>query len=272
MFVDAEEAGLFCAPGRRELDMLFYFDHLQVDRRVERYIKKPFSAKRLLTVLAKWQTSLDWNALYLENHDQPRIVSHYGDDRRYWDKSAKLLATLELTLRGTPFIYQGQEIGMTNAGFRSLADFQRRGEQKHRQADAFAGDSRVPALAVDQAVVARQRPHAGAVDGGGGRGLYHGQALAADQRELPNHQLCGAGRGHENSVLGYYRKLIALRGGSDTLKYGAFVPLYANRRVMAYRREGDGEALTVALNFSRRNARVKYRGTVAGGQLRRGAF
>ena len=58
--------------------------------------------------------------MYLENHDQPRIVSHYGDDGKYWARSAKLLATLLFTLRGTPFVYQGQEIGMTNAGFRSL--------------------------------------------------------------------------------------------------------------------------------------------------------
>ena len=63
-----------------------------------------------------------WNALYLENHDQPRIVSHYGDDRRYWDRSAKLLATLQLTLRGTPFLYEGQEIGMTNFDFQSMRE------------------------------------------------------------------------------------------------------------------------------------------------------
>jgi len=120
VMVDLEEARQLCEPGRRELDMLFYFNHLEVDRLVARYISRPFSAKRLLDVYTQWQTKLDWNALYLENHDQPRIVSHYGDDGKYWAQSAKMLATMELTLRGTPFIYEGQELGMTNAGFQSV--------------------------------------------------------------------------------------------------------------------------------------------------------
>ena len=118
--ITLREAQSFCDPKYRELDMLFYFNHLEVDRRVARYIRKRFSAKRLLSVLTDWQTGLNWNAVYLESHDQPRIVSHYGNDGRYWEQSAKMLAMLELTLRGTPYVYQGQEIGMTNAGFRDL--------------------------------------------------------------------------------------------------------------------------------------------------------
>ena len=105
--VTVEEAKEFSDPQNKELNMTIYFNHLEVDRRVARYIPKPFSAKRLLAVFAEWQSALSWNALYLESHDQPRIVSHYGDDRKYWARSAKMLATLEFTLRGTPFIYQG---------------------------------------------------------------------------------------------------------------------------------------------------------------------
>lgn len=71
----------------------------------------------MLGTLAKWQQGLSWNAVYLENHDQPRIVSHYGDDGAYRERSAKLLGTMELTLRGTPFIYQGQKIGVTYFDF-----------------------------------------------------------------------------------------------------------------------------------------------------------
>ena len=117
VFTDVKEAASFCEPEAKELDMLLSFEHLQIDRRVERYIPKPFSAKRLLQVLTDWQTKLTWNAVYLESHDQPRIVSHYGDDGKFPEQSAKMLATLLFTLRGTPFVYQGQELGMTNAGF-----------------------------------------------------------------------------------------------------------------------------------------------------------
>jgi oligo-1,6-glucosidase len=111
VMVDLEEAKLLSEPSRKELDMIFYFDHLEADRRIARYIPKPFKAKRLLKILTKWQQGLSWNAFYLENHDQPRIVSHYGNDGSYRERSAKLLATLQFTMRGTPFIYQGQEIG-----------------------------------------------------------------------------------------------------------------------------------------------------------------
>jgi oligo-1,6-glucosidase len=124
--VTLEEARLLSNPERRELDMVFYFDHLEVDRRFARFVPKKFRAGELLRRLAKWQQNLDWNALYLENHDQSRIVSHYGDDRGAgernspWERSAKLFATLLFTLRGTPFIYQGEEIGMTNFDFSGL--------------------------------------------------------------------------------------------------------------------------------------------------------
>jgi oligo-1,6-glucosidase len=84
VMVDLEEAKLLCDPERRELDMVFYFDHLEADRRVARYIPKRFKAKNLLKVLTKWQQGLNWNALYLENHDQPRSVSRFGDEEMHW--------------------------------------------------------------------------------------------------------------------------------------------------------------------------------------------
>jgi oligo-1,6-glucosidase len=130
VMVNLEEAKLFCDESRKELDMLFYFEHLEVDRRIARFIPKRFKAFELLKILFKWQWGLEWNALYLENHDQSRIVSHFGDGRcspdgvpgKYWQRSAKMLALLELSLKGTPFLYQGQEIGMTNFDYKSLTE------------------------------------------------------------------------------------------------------------------------------------------------------
>ncbi|MCL2214372.1 MAG: alpha-glucosidase [Treponema sp.] len=130
VFVDLEDARLLCGESRKELDMLFFFDHLEVDRVIARFIPKRFYACKLLEKMTKWQQGLDWNAVYLENHDQTRIVSHFGaaeKDRAsdgkpgiLWQRSAKMLALFQLTLRGTLFIYQGQEIGMTNFDFNSI--------------------------------------------------------------------------------------------------------------------------------------------------------
>ncbi|MDR0448516.1 MAG: alpha-glucosidase, partial [Treponema sp.] len=126
--VNPEEAKLLCDEERRELNMVFYFDHLEVDRRIARFVPKKFRAGELLKRLTKWQQRLEWNAVYLENHDQTRIVSHYGNDRGAgekdspWERSAKFMAALLCTLRGTPFIYQGQEIGMTNFDFNGLEE------------------------------------------------------------------------------------------------------------------------------------------------------
>lgn len=271
VFVDVEEARRFCDPANRELDMLLYFNHLQVDRRVERYIPKPFSAKRLLKVLGEWQTGLDWNAVYLESHDQPRIVSHYGDDTRYWARSAKMLATLELTLRGTPFIYQGQEIGMTNGDFRSLDELN---DRESRNVDGLLRSLHIPKflrwrwIRVSSRDNVRTPVQWSAEDGAGFTAGKPWLKVNQNYRRINYESQDRDG----DSVLQYYRRMIALRAGSELLKYGDFQPLFANRRIMAYLRELNGESVTVLLNFSKRSARVPCRGGVVTGNLGRTAF
>ena len=271
VFVGVEEAKLYTDPGRRELDMLLYFSHLEIDRLVERYIPKPFSAKRLLAVLNGWQTGLDWNAVYLESHDQPRIVSHYGDDRRYRARSAKMLATLELTLRGTPFIYQGQELGMTNADFRSMAELN---DVESRNIDALMRSLGIPKFLRWRWIRMAARDNARTPmqwSAAEGAGFTTGRPWL---QITGNYQTINyaAQDGDEESVLNYYRRMIALRAGSDVLKYGAFQALFATRRVMAYRRVYHGETLTAVLNFSGRSARVPFSGAVIAGNLGKTAF
>ncbi len=261
VMVDVAEANLLCAPERRELDMLFYFDHLQVDRRVERYVPGPFSAKKLLKVLAAWQTGLDWNAVYLENHDQPRIVSHYGDDQAYWAQSAKLLATLEFTLRGTPFLYQGQEIGMTNADFQSLEELN---DVESHNIDRLMRSLHIPKRLRWRWIRMASRDNARTPmqwSAQPGAGFTAGRPWLKLNSNYKRINYASQEQDKE-SVLHYYRRMVALRAASDTLKYGAFEPLYANRRVMAYRRRKDGDCLTVILNISKHRVRVPYRGAV----------
>jgi oligo-1,6-glucosidase len=262
VMVDLEEAKLLCDPDRRELDMVFYFDHLEVDRRIERYIPKRFKAKTLLNVLTKWQQGLSWNALYLENHDQPRIVSHYGDDVKYWERSAKMLATMEFTLRGTPFVYEGQEIGMTNFDFTGLSQLK---DVESFNIDRLMKRLHIPAALrwkwIRQASRDNSRTPmqwtgeegAGFTTGTPWIGINGNHVRINYQDQLKD----------KNSVLHYYRKLIALRSSSETLKYGAFEPLYGDRRVMAYRRTLGDEQYTVLLNFSQKHSYALYEGEVA---------
>ncbi len=264
--VDLAEARDLCEPERGELDMLFYFDHLEVDRRIARYIPKPFKAKNLLRVYTKWQQGLSWNALYLENHDQPRIVSHYGDDRRYRERSAKLLATMLMTLRGTPYVYQGQEIGMTNFDLKSLADLK---DVESFNIDRLMKSRGIPAFLRWRWIRQASRDNARTPvqwTAGPQAGFTTGTPW------LPvngNHTTINyeAQRGDEHSVLGYYKQMIALRAGSETLKYGDFAPLFANRRVMAYARTRSGERYTVLLNLSRHPARAEAAGEVVASNM-----
>jgi len=271
VMIDLEEAKMLCSPERKELDMVFYFDHLEVDRRVARYIPKKFKAKRLLEVLTKWQQGLDWNAVYLENHDQPRIVSHYGDDGDFWEQSAKLLATMQLTLRGTPFIYQGQEIGMTNFDFKGLSELNDVESYNINELmrslciparvrwnwirTASRDNSRTPMQWSEEtgAGFTKAKPWLG-INGNHKRINYRDQ------------------QGRDDSILSYYKMMIALRASSETLKYGDFTPVYAKAGVIAYTRAMGAERYTIILNFSKKPARAEFTGQIAATNTRREAY
>ena len=117
-----DHAKALCPPDRSELDMVFTFEHVECHQVNNKWFKTPFRPHLLMEVLLRWQKELDWNTLYFENHDQPRSTTRFGS-KKYPVESAKLLSLLLLTLRGTPFVYQGQEIGMTNGDFTSISEF-----------------------------------------------------------------------------------------------------------------------------------------------------
>ena len=118
----------YAGKNENELTMVFNFHHLKVDyKNKNKWELQPFNFLELKNLLNSWQTGMQehnaWNALFWCNHDQPRIVSRMGDDKKYWKKSAKMLATVVHTLRGTPYIYQGEEIGMTNTYFHEIEKY-----------------------------------------------------------------------------------------------------------------------------------------------------
>lgn len=117
--ITLDEAALYSAPERREISGIIQFEHVKIDDgpNGEKWVDIPCDPKKLKAAFSKWQTGLEgrgWNCLYLDNHDQPRLISRFGDDKEYREMSGKAFATMLLTLKGTPFIYQGTEIGMTN--------------------------------------------------------------------------------------------------------------------------------------------------------------
>ncbi|BDZ47239.1 hypothetical protein GCM10025866_31480 [Naasia aerilata] len=124
--VTIDQARRFTDPDRHELDMVFQFEHVGLDHGPGgKWDPAPLDLRDLKASFARWQEGLattGWSSLYWNNHDQPRVVSRFGDDGLYWNRSATLLATVLHLQRGTPFIYQGEELGMTNAPFRGVED------------------------------------------------------------------------------------------------------------------------------------------------------
>ncbi len=124
--VTVDEARLYTDPSRGEVDMVFQFEHVGIDHAHSKWDLLPFRLTDLKASLGHWQVGLDdlgWNSLYWNNHDQPRVVSRFGDDGAMRVRSAKLLATVLHLHRGTPYVYQGEELGMTNFPFESIDDF-----------------------------------------------------------------------------------------------------------------------------------------------------
>lgn len=121
-----EIASLYSAPNRQELSMIFQFEHMVLDWGIHgKWTPKPLDFIRLKSVLSKWQKELvnGWNSLFWNNHDLPRIVSRWGNDKEYRVESAKMLAMTLHMMKGTPYIYQGEEIGMTNVKFDNIDDY-----------------------------------------------------------------------------------------------------------------------------------------------------
>jgi oligo-1,6-glucosidase/alpha-glucosidase len=234
------------------MDMLFHFEHMGVDMDGRWLSPAEWDLTDLKAVMSKWQTELDgWNSLYLTNHDQPRIVSRFGDDGQYRRESAKLLGTLLFTLSGTPYVYQGQELGMTNypwTGLDEFDDLQTIGKVREAiEAGEIDGFEAVQDIARARSRDNARTPmqwdeseHAGFTDGD--------PWLAVN----PNYEEINAAAAERDpdSVLHYYRDLVELRDRHEELVYGAYELLLPDHEsVWAYRMELDEDALVV-LNFA----------------------
>lgn len=252
--VTVEEARLFTDPGRRELDMVFQFEHVSLDQGVDKFHPLPLDLVALKASLGRWQEGLaetGWNSLYLNNHDQPRLVSRFGDDGEYRYESATLWATLLHLQRGTPYIYQGEEIGMTNVPFASIEDFRDlESVNYYREAVDELG---LPAAAVLDGLRKMSRDNARTPvqwDGSAHAGFTSGEPWIPVN---PNYVDLNveADRGAERSIFAFYQRLIALRHEEDVVALGDLTMLEMEHPTLyAYQRSLGGVRLLVVGNVS----------------------
>ena len=240
------------------LNMLFQFEHMDLDREpgslTGKWGLKPMELLDLKRVMGRWQRDLDargWNSLYLANHDQPRPVSRFGDDGVHRVHSAKLLATFLHMLQGTPYVYQGEEIGMTNVRFPSIDDYRDietlnmyRQEVVERGTDPARVMAAIHAKGRDNARTPMQwsdRPNAGFTAG------TPWIKVNPNYREINVAQAVA----DPDSIFHYYRLLIRLRKEQPVIVYGRYEPILdEHRQIYAFLRVTADERLLVILNFT----------------------
>jgi len=237
-----------------ELDMVFSFHHLKVDYKDQmKWELMPFDFMELKRIMNTWQIGMQeknaWNALFLNNHDQPRALSRFGDDKKYPKQSAKMLAALIHMMRGTPYVYEGEEIGMTNAYFTDIHQYvdvestniynilltqgKSKEEILHILQERSRDNSRTP------------MPWNDTENGGFTTGTPWLQ-LAGNYRQINVENA----RKDPDSVFYYYQKLIRMRKEMKVIQDGTYVPMLEDDpSVFAYERRLNEESLIVINNF-----------------------
>ena len=256
VLVNTKQANDLVRPENKELDMVFGFEHMETDQINNKWFRKKFKPKKFIKVLTKWQEEVFWNANYLENHDQPRSVSRFGDDKKYHLESAKMLALLNLTLKGTPYIYQGEEIGMTNGDFKSLDEY--KDIETHRIM-ALAKRLHFPKWFKNRMLRLSSRDHARTpMQWNEQGGFTEGNPWLKVNGNTKTINVSNQEK-DESSILMFYRALIKLRKEHQALINGSFEPIYTKRNIFIYRRKNDNESLVTVLNFSKKTVKIKIK-------------
>ncbi|WP_231479763.1 alpha,alpha-phosphotrehalase [Streptobacillus canis] len=255
-----EHCQKYSGENENELSMVFNFHHLKVDyKNNDKWQLMPFDFKKLKQIFNEWQVGMQkasaWSAMFWSNHDQPRIVSRLGDDVKYHEKSAKMLATVIHLLRGIPYIYQGEEIGMTNAGYENILDFNDVESHNYYNILKEKGLSSKEALKVIQE---RSRdngrtPMQWSDDVNGGFSINTPWLKVVKNYKKINvkKQL-----NDENSILNYYKKLIKLRKKYNVISEGEFEQLdNGHDQIYSFRRYTRDEEIIIIANFYNQNIR-----------------
>lgn len=241
-----------------KFNMVFQFEHLGL---WEKGTNNSVDVIGLKNTLSKWQTELHekgWNALFFENHDQPRSVSTWGNDDQYWSESAKMLGACYFFMQGTPFIYQGQEIGMTNVQYDSIDDYDDQGMKNYYRIETAKGR---PHEEIMEIVWRTGR------DNSRTPMQWNGDSEAGFTTSKPwlmtneNYQEINVESqlNDSDSIYSFYKKMIELRKANSVLVYGKYELLLADHpSIFSYKRtEGESEAMIIC-NFSDQEERVTF--------------
>ena len=261
--VTIEEAQKYAGDDRNELNMVFQFEHVESGcGDYGKWTTAKYDFKEFKNIMIKWQEELQgkaWNSLFLGNHDQPRSVSRFGNDNPvYRETSAKMLATCIHMMQGTPYVYQGEELGMTNIYFDKLEDY--RDIESINYFKEFTESGLMTPEHMMKCLMLRSRDNARTPmqwDDSKQAGFTEGEPWI---KVNPNYKKINAAQQLEDpdSVFHYYQKLIRLRKEKDIIVYGEFEPFYReDEQIFAYTRKGDQEKLLTVCNFSDKNAEVE---------------
>ena len=268
-FTTTLDGRYFSHPDRHEVSMIFHFEHMSIDREEHNAVRKPFDLVEYKKIMSHWQKDLyqkGWNSLYWSNHDQPRTVSRYGcDSEKYRNLSAKMLGTVTHLMSGTPYVYQGEEIGMTNKTFTDISEFNDLMAKFHFKKILASGRTEQQAMdflnyfSRDHARLPMQwdnSTNAGFTAGEPWLALNNNQALINAQIERHN----------ENSIFHYYRQLIALRKSEqfgDVITYGHYQELDpTDTDIYAYQRSYNGITVLIICNFTSEIKKRTYKGKI----------
>ncbi len=259
VLVTPDDAKLLCDENRSELDAVFFFEHMDVDSRGVKWFKKKYKPFKLIRILDKWQQALEIPANYLENHDQIRSVNHFGNIGKYWEKSAKLLCGLNLSLKGVPFIYEGEEIGMTNGDFKCLKELKDVESSNINQAmkklmfihsirrklilQTSRDNARTPVQWDDS-------ENAGFTTGEPWLKINANKSFINVSDEEKD----------ENSILNFYKKMIEFRKSSKALSDGSYRRVASPYDVYIFTRESEEQRLYVYCNLTSSVKNVEFYG------------
>ena len=249
VFVDVKKAHDLCDAARGELDMIFYFEHMECDQVFVKWFKTRLSLKKLMRTLTKWQSELEWNACYFENHDQPRFISRFADLGAHRADASRMMAGLLMTLRGTPFVFEGQEIGMTNGDFKDLSEIE---DIESHNIFEMARGLGIPRPIRWKMIQRTSRDNARTPmqwSSREGAGFTSGKPwlkINGNFKEVNVEDELA----REDGVLAFWKKMISIRKSDITLIEGDFRPLYESGSVYAFERVHNGRKLTSICNMS----------------------
>ncbi|QXE02116.1 alpha,alpha-phosphotrehalase [Terribacillus sp. DMT04] len=253
----------YTSPDVNELDMTFNFQHLKVDyEKGKKWTDGKLDFIKLKQILSDWQIGMHqaggWNALFWCNHDQPRIVSRFGDDDLYRRESAKMLATVMHMMQGTPYIYQGEEIGMTDPKFSSIEDYN---DVETQNAYTELKELGLAESAVMQIIQRRSRDNARTPmqwSAAKNAGFSEGEpwlSVASNYKKINAEKEVK----DKDSIFYHYQKLIRLRKEYAIITHGDYEPLCMdNERIFSYERRWNGEKLLVVANFFGESTEFTY--------------